>query len=892
MVWFDFDDTFSLLHGTNDSKANFLSKVDHLLIEGNKNNVVLTSSQKNPITSSFDSILEHLHMTPAADLTLSWQCKSLPLLFKQIKNESINEESCEKYSFTPITALEFYYALKEPIINFVSQDPYFCRLYLSIVDIIYSYKGSLEKSSILWPHHLVRHICQALVDKNLNEQCFAMMWTKLEKEILVKKLVLNKPNLLPKASEAWVILFQAIKRKRRLMSIVFQFPPNEHLTLALFKMDSHLRTRVITEFVNVHGDSFFRPLLKMIKSMWSDQRVLLGSTIQHNEVITGILATCLSFLNPEEAFLHDHGEVITGVTNRMNSLEPRLRLQGMLIGELFSTTVRPIIQKVKGAEGAHERFKALNFNLDKELMLKDRSTQDALVNSIKSSYWITDKILWPIRCELDDRNEHCNHEMLIISDSEESEWEHQDLVQRRRYIEAGERVPSVVKDNLRAPRSISETLDWIRAGDHRVKFTLAIHHLLPLLKEASGLSIMDQGLRIFDTILATPNTFSVPEYDTFFQASLEYLLFEPWTTQTAMHKRLIGRICNHAYRIYYGDVRDSKWIIEEEQEQHKKKQFRALTLNVTQRLAIFTRLVGALQAERRGQLLMKTSKYVERVAHKNELITKFPALQLLEGIHSITKKETESNKEQHVSREDTHMWFREALMENFLIPFYRQAGIEYGTFFSGQNHALAAERALLFASVAMYECSWLSGYERALQSIISFATCFVQGQRLLNANNIAISSLLMPLDRKVELALLHCLCTIYRTWSPHLLFAIDECVIDMHKEWLFSLEPRYSLEEGAKRDMDPSIQEPLFLLYKTMEAIHQRTTPEAMMEREYNMDNDYGSGNSGSDNIRQLIIEEGQKSVEISGLINPMKDLTLTRVVKTTTTPSTRSKEN
>lgn len=697
-------------------------------------------AQSKPPGNTIESLLIDAILSDRP-LSLVWQCQSLPVLHRALSSKPVKEVDPRL-----VEALEHFYEHRQPyMINEAH-----ASVYLGIVNHIFSYKGAISKQSILWPHNLLPLL---LEDHDKNEQAVPvdllvpLLWRffPAQRSFLVRKLIVKHPELLPEHGGWEAVILSNVP------TTLFTVDKGLLETLLYSKSLTHRQRIKAVEGVDSEDVPDW---MEQVMSLWADQRLLMVGSISSQEALACALASLMRSLKGtlSEQLILKYGPVMAGVTLRVNSVDHRQRVLGMAIGEMFALLV-----------GTDSKL-SFDLNPNEEMVAVLRLAFDGMAP-----------------------------DSLALSSDEENLGEHEELALRRKYIERGERVPHN-DEGLVAPSTVDQAMEWIRAGNNRVKFTLGVHHLLPLLKASSELFVQENAVRVFDAVLVTPNTFQVAEFEDCMQGTVNHLFSCDWAQGTETAKRALAAMFSHAHKLYYGDS------------EMRPTRYRTISIGMTQRMAIFSRIANLLKAQECRQ----PTAYLETPTEVQ--VDRFPALRSLE--QSFRRNRREARAQPARTPHATQLLIRTCMAESFAIPFYRQATREFEAYFRGQNHAAATQRVLLLGAVIINECARCSPELLGSLSmpLLDFATLFAKAPEGMH-------------ERPIEKATCFLLKHVYTMWpltglSPLLLAPH----LDIHKGWLARM---YGSQRHAPEDLEAQD-----LLLKCAKRIHSLTSSEGLLKWE------------------------------------------------------------
>ena len=549
-------------------------------------------------------------------------------------------------------------------------------MYLSVTDHIYAYKGNIDKKSILYPHHLGLQIIDTLESskEEMDDALMNNVWkvfVTLRDKLISKLLQLEMYSKLPTNSIEFVIicLYEKYVKGKDLISVesfskelceVFNYLDiNDVFECILSKNQLCANERICVLYTLYQHYSLIDPIrieewkLK-IAERWTDERLFLISSIESKEILTLSVACTLGYVYKEDAMKYEC--LLQGVMMRMSSLDERIRCMGMIVGEMISKLL-PIEDGL--------RFDKRESELNKLLYWAFRFG-DVVQQSGKCSVKQNDLI-------------EC-----IDDDSEDEILVHEDIKLRNKYIERGEAIPRH-KTHLIEPKNLQQALDWFMHDKDRVKMTLTIDHLHGLICTSSALYMNSNYLEIMKALLTIPNTYNLTNYEVEMQRCFNAILRVPWidndNKQTTDNVR--REVLSMMHKMWYGDLN----------EEH-----RTMMMNVHQRLQMFTRIVMCIDDKVEGNGARQVVEEKERCLMSLE--DKYPLLKMIEQVH----RSNDCGKRERVgdnSMKSDKLDLMISVTRHFLIPFLRQASMEYIRFFNQSHCNLILERVLLFTALMM-----------------------------------------------------------------------------------------------------------------------------------------------------------------------------------------------
>lgn len=565
------------------------------------------------------------------------------------------------------------------------------QVYLSITDHIYAYKGDINKDSILYPHHLGLQIIdslemfkEGLIDIALVNKVWRVFVT-LRDRLIHKLLHLKMYSMLPNNSiEAVIVCLYAMHVKGNDLTTVESFSQAfcevfkesniSNVFECLTNKNRLLKNeRVCTFYALYQHYSSINPIeitewKIRIAERWADERLLLVSSMESQEISTLSIACTLGYVCREDAMKYHC--ILQGITRRMSSLEERTRSMAMIIGEMISKLL-PIENGLKfhRMENEFSRYLYWAFRFGDLVQQMGKCT----VPFIET-----------IEC---------------IDDSEDDESGiHEDIRLRKKYVERGEAIPKH-KTHLIEPKTLQQALDWFTSDKDRVKTTLAMEHMHKLLCTSSALYMNANYLEIARILLAVPNSYNLPDYESELQKCFDTILNVSWMdSSNRQHvNRIRKEILDMMHKMWYGDLNE---------------RYRTVMLNLHQRLQMFTRIVMCIDDQSRDESGKGVMELESSVSKKN-LEIKYPLLRRIEQIHG---KEGNNNNQLTHDKLDLTI----SITEYFLIPFLKQASMEYNRFFNQAHCNLIMERILLFTALIMDKVALQPIYLDLVQRVLVF----------------------------------------------------------------------------------------------------------------------------------------------------------------------------
>lgn len=699
-------------------------------------------------------------------LPASFHAQSLPAVIRALrKPHSVLVETkliCALELY--YTKIQFYKDLKEESER---------KSYLSIGDHIYGYRGCLlDKQSILWPHHLGIKLIDELTTDTATCALVELLWRTYGglRERLVKRVLIELQAYdIPQAAYAVAIrvlyehhigedlsLFQAFT------DAVNRIDFDEEALYPVIQNKDGLNSMHRIAFLHAAFSRNRFPHWKLrIAREWSDDRVFLVTSLPTQEALTVCLMNAIGFMHRCDA--HNYACIMHGVQLRIDALDRKQRLMGMIVGEAFG--------KLLPNEG------------DCKLVF-DKQPDEGLQQLLAFALHISDAVAQA------DGRPTVNLALaptLPEADSEDEYFEHESIQLRKRYVAAGEHIPKHMP-GLQAPRTAMAALDAIRAAKDRPSVELAWLVLAELLPKAPRAFMEEYAVKAMDTLISTPNTFNLPFYDETVQTSFGILLDVGWYSSNYYcdddHVRLVDatrrRLLHHLVQLFYGDT----------------KKDRCLVLNVHQRLSVFTRIVDLLSAKLNA---VGDGKQFD-------LPQRYPMLAKLEA-HSPVLQTSAAANQQRV---------KQAIVEHFCLPFYRQASYEFGRFFE-ESHTVIAERALLFGAVVLAEGVHFPCYDELTLALTGFVCKFIVSNSLPTDNLITpVKPRLGRIDNEhgwempVKRAVLLVLRTALVQWPANRLDPLEHLPL-LHSihDWVVSVGERlaadYPTEDASTGDCQSSM---------------------------------------------------------------------------------------
>lgn len=747
------------------------------------------SAKENEAKDSIEPLIDFLTKAlGSGHLPASFHTQSLPAVIRALRKPHSAAVEAKL-----LCALELYYTKVHFYTDLREESER--KAYLSIVDHVYGYRGCLlDRQSILWPHHLGMKLIDELTRDTATRALVELLWKtygglreRLAKRVLIELQVYD----IPQATYAVAIrvlyehhIGEDLGSFKSFADAVSRIDFNDEALYPVVQSKDDLNSmHRIALLYAIFSENRLPHWKLRLAQEWSDDRTFLVTSLPTQEALTVCLMCAVGFMHRCDA--HSYACIMHGVQLRIDALDRQQRLMGMVVGEAFG--------------------KLLSSKNDCKLVF-DKQPDERLQQLLAFALHIGDAVTQA------DGRPTAHLELAPAPpepDSDDEHFEHESIQLRERYLAAGEHIPKHMSE-LHTPRTAMAALDAIRAAKDRPSVELAWLVLAELLPKAPRVFMEEHAVKAMDTLVSVPNTFNLPFYDESVQASFGILLAAGWCSGSSCsgddssQVRLVDatrrRLLGHLVQLFYGDT----------------KKDRCLVLNVRQRLSVFTRIVDLLS----GKL-----KPISDGAQAS-LPQRHPMLAKLESGSPKPQTPTSASQQR----------LKQAIVEHFCLPFYRQASYEFGRFFE-ESHAVIAERALLFGAVVLAEGVHVPCYDELTLALAGFACKFIASNSLPPTGSLVTLTRprLCRIDNEhgwempVKRAVLLLLRTVLVQWPAGRLDPLDHLPLlhSMH-DWIVPFGERLAADHPAE---DGSDRQDSMAWTEAVQALQSLTDIHALLER-------------------------------------------------------------